>query len=99
MRQIKMSRLQIKTKIKCFILLLALIVLAPPLDCTEKHWIHSKSIDGSVIILEDGSVWEVDPPDRIDSSLWLPTDEVIIYDDREMINLDSGEKVNVMRLR
>lgn len=70
----------------------------PKGDCTEKHWIQSKGDDGSIIILEDGSVWEVDAVDRINSMLWLPTEDVIICNGR-MINLDNGEKVNVIRLR
>lgn len=67
-------------------------------DCTEKHWIKSKSDDGSIIILEDGTVWEVDVLDRINSMLWLPTEDVIICNE-EMINLSNDEKVDVLNLR
>ena len=67
-------------------------------ECLEEHWIESKSSDGSIIILEDGSVWEVDGVDRVDSSLWLTADEVIVCNG-SMINLSNGEKVNVMRLK
>ena len=42
------------------------------------HWIDSKSDDGSVIILEDRSVWMVDEADRVNTALWLPVDDVVI---------------------
>ncbi|MEM5871920.1 MAG: hypothetical protein QW051_03540 [Candidatus Aenigmatarchaeota archaeon] len=73
-------------------------MVTPEDDCDEKHWIRYKSDDGSIIILEDGSVWEVNPIDRIYSILWLPTDDVIICNGK-MINLDNGEKVNVKKLK
>lgn len=72
--------------------------LIPNDDCTEKHWIQSKSGDGSIIILADMSVWEVDAIDRINSILWLPTEDVIVCRGK-MINLNNGEKVNVTRLK
>jgi len=70
----------------------------PKGDCTEKHWIQSKSDEGSIIILENGSVWEVDAVDRVNSMLWLSTEDVIICNGK-MINLSNGEKVDVIRLR
>lgn len=66
----------------------------------EKHWIVGKSDDGSIIILEDGSVWQVDPVDRVDSVLWLPMEDVIIPDSYDcLINTDNGEKVDATRIR
>ncbi|MDI6854812.1 MAG: hypothetical protein QME75_14565 [Deltaproteobacteria bacterium] len=66
----------------------------------EKHWIADKSDDGSIIILEDGSVWQVDPVDRVDSMLWLPTEDIIIPDSYDcLINTDNGEKVDAIRIR
>ena len=59
---------------------------------------RSKSSDGAIIILEDGSVWEVDAVDRIDWGLWLETEDGVIWGS-EMINLENGESVHVRRLR
>jgi hypothetical protein len=59
---------------------------------------RSKSSDGAINILEDGSVWEVDPVDRIDSGLWLETEDGVIWGS-EMINLENGESVHLRRLR
>ena len=70
----------------------------PNSDCTEKHWVQSKSDDGSIIILEDGSVWEVDAIGKIYSMLWLPTQGVIVCRGK-MINLSDGKTADVIRIK
>ena len=68
-------------------------------NAAEKHWIQSKTDDGSVLILEDGSTWEVDSVDQIDTNLWLPMTDVIVTDDEDqMISLDDHETVGVTRI-
>lgn len=42
------------------------------------HWIKSKADDGGIIILEDGSMWEINSIDRIDTSLWLPITNITV---------------------
>jgi hypothetical protein len=64
--------------------------------------IKSTSADGELIILEDGSVWRVDPPDRINTASWTRMTylDVVIsevgYRDRKrgylLINMTKGEK-------
>lgn len=66
--------------------------------CDDGHWVDSVSDNGSILILEDGSVWEVDSVDAIDSSLWLPTTDIIACDDK-LINIDENETVSARRLR
>jgi hypothetical protein len=44
--------------------------------CEDGHWIESVSGDGGIVKLEDGSIWEVDPADAIDSALWLPVTDI-----------------------
>jgi hypothetical protein len=66
--------------------------------CEDGHWIQSVSSDGTIIKLEDGSVWEVDSVDAITSMLWLPTTEIVACDDK-LINTDDGEKVDATRLK
>ncbi|MFV9683819.1 hypothetical protein ACNFD4_14145 [Pseudomonas sp. NY15367] len=66
--------------------------------CEDGHWIESVSSDGRIVILEDGSVWEVDAVDRIDSMLWLPVSEIVACDDK-LINTDDGETVDAVRIR
>jgi hypothetical protein len=64
--------------------------------------IKSTSADGELITLEDGSVWRVDPPDRINTASWTRMTylDVVIsevgYRDRKrgylLINMTKGEK-------
>ncbi len=66
------------------------------------HWIQKNIDSGAFILLEDDSLWEVDPLDRIDSSLWLPISEITVIEssggspgyDYLLINTDDGEKVH-----
>ena len=67
-------------------------------DCDSGHWISSVNKDGEVVILEDGSVWIVDPVDQIDSALWLPTSDIVACDDK-LINTDDDEAVTARRVR
>lgn len=66
--------------------------------CEDGHWVQSVSSDGTIVKLEDGSVWEVDASDAIDSALWLPTTEIIACNGK-LINTDDNEKVSAERLR
>lgn len=42
--------------------------------------------DGKVIKLDDGSLWEVDEVDTVDTALWLPVTEVVLCGGK-MINV------------
>lgn len=66
--------------------------------CETGHWVESVSSDGQIVKLEDGSIWEVDAVDAIDSALWLPTTEIIACDDK-LINTDDNETVSARRIR
>jgi hypothetical protein len=66
--------------------------------CDSGHWLDSVSNDGQIVKLEDGSIWEVDAVDAIDSALWLPTTDIIICNDK-LINTDDNETVSARRLR
>lgn len=46
-----------------------------------KHWVKEKKEMGSIIILEDNSVWEIFFMDKIKTGLWLPTNTVIVVQD------------------
>lgn len=70
----------------------------------DNHWIKSKSNDGNIIILEDGSTWEVSPLDRIDCILWLPLTDIVVAESNNplypyrLINSDDGETVEAKLL-
>lgn len=48
----------------------------------EKHWIKENTRNGQFIRLEDDSLWEVSALDRINSSLWLPTDNILVVESK-----------------
>lgn len=68
------------------------------MGCEDGHWVESVSSDGTIVKLEDGSVWEVDAVDAIDSALWLPVTDIIACDDK-LINTDDNESVSARRIR
>ena len=68
-------------------------------DVGTGHWIQSVSAGGKIIILEDGSLWEVSPIDVIYSAIWLPVSNIAVVKDSgpypyKLINTDDGESVN-----
>jgi hypothetical protein len=48
----------------------------------QKHWVKSKADGGKFIELEDGSLWEVSPIDKINTMLWLPIDDVVVVESK-----------------
>jgi hypothetical protein len=52
--------------------------------------------DGRLIILEDGSEWEVDSSDAYTADNWIPGDRVVVIDD-EMFRIEDAEKVDVQK--
>ena len=65
----------------------------------EKHWIKQVMGNGSLIELEDGSIWQVSPLDQIDTALWLAITDVLLVNGEKIINLDDNETAEVKRLR
>lgn len=66
--------------------------------CEAGHWIASVAADGRIIKLEDGSIWEVDAVDAIDSALWLPITDIVVCGDK-LINTEDNETVSARRIR
>ena len=68
-------------------------------DCESGHWIKTKSEDGTILTLEDGSVWKVLNGGEVDSQLWVDADDVLVCDDGTIINKDEdNEQVDVQLL-
>jgi len=65
--------------------------------CESGHWIESIGGDGKIIKLEDGSMWEVDDVDTVDTAIWLPISNVVVCDTK-MINIDDNESAEVTRI-
>ena len=66
---------------------------------SSQHWIQQVIASGKLIVLEDGSLWEVSPIDIVYSSIWLPISNIAVLEGSglypyKLINLDDGETVN-----
>jgi phage terminase large subunit-like protein len=69
------------------------------------HWIRDNA-DGKIITLEDGSLWQIESIDQVDTTLWLPiTDIVVLRDSRAsgeykylLLDKDDGEKAHAKYL-
>ena len=64
----------------------------------EVH-ISKVSDGGDLLFMLDGSIYEVDPIDRIHTSLWLGISDGLLINGLELLNFDEGELVNVTRIR
>lgn len=66
------------------------------------HWIKENIDRGSFILLEDRSLWQIDPLDKIDATLWLKISNITVVEsskgspgyDYLLINTDDGEKAH-----
>lgn len=47
----------------------------------EPHWIRQTFEAGRFVLLDDGTLWEIDSFDRLTTILWLALDDVILVDD------------------
>jgi hypothetical protein len=72
---------------------------------SQGHWVAEILSSGHSVRLEDGSMWEVDSVDAIDSALWLTTESIIVvgkeykgYVFYDLINTDSKDKVGASYL-
>ncbi len=77
---------------------IALTMRTARADCEDGHWVKSVSSDATIVILEDGSVWEIDPADQVDTALWLPMTDIVACDDK-LINTDDNEIVGATRIK
>jgi hypothetical protein len=66
--------------------------------CEDGHWVQSVTGDGDIVVLEDGSVWQIQGGDQIDTALWLPTSSIVACP-YKLINTDDGESADAMRIR
>ena len=66
------------------------------------HWVKENVGNGTYMILEDGSLWQIDPFDKIDAMLWLPISDVTVLEsssgspgyDYLLVNTDDGEQAH-----
>ena len=62
------------------------------------HWIDKNIDGGSLIKLEDGSLWEIDAYDKYNTILWLAISDITVLESSDcvngylLVNTDDGEK-------
>lgn len=65
-------------------------------SCESGYSIQTKSDDGTILTLDDGSVWRVIGGGEVDSALWMDMDDILLCDDSTIINTDeNNEQVSV----
>lgn len=67
-------------------------------SCESGLSVRSKADDGSIVILDDGSVWQVSSVDAVDARLWLPAEQIVACDDK-LINTDDHSTVEAQRIK
>ncbi|MFO1505935.1 MAG: hypothetical protein U1F23_02460 [Lysobacterales bacterium] len=67
-------------------------------SCESGLSVRSKADDGSIVILDDGSVWQVSSVDTVDARLWLPAEQIVACDDK-LINTDDNSTVEAQRIK
>jgi len=56
--------------------------------------------DGALLLMADGSIFEVSSLNRIDTSLWLGGSEALLIDGSRLVNLsESGGIIDVVRVK
>jgi hypothetical protein len=62
---------------------------------TGDHALRDKSDDGSILLLDDGSVWVVAQADRVNTGLWLAPSSITVNEGSgapyELVNTDDQE--------
>jgi hypothetical protein len=69
----------------------------PSGGCKSGHWVSDNIDDGRYIKLDDGSLWEVNGADTVDSSLWLDMDDITVCS-RKLINTDDKTSIEARRI-
>ncbi|MFZ5586486.1 MAG: hypothetical protein ACOZHQ_11195 [Thermodesulfobacteriota bacterium] len=93
-----MRRLHIALMFGIAALLLAGVPAGAALE--EGHSIAKVKFAGAEVHLEDGSVWKV--PNRADWETtynWLPGQPVAVRDGKALLNLNTGDEVDVKRIK
>ena len=49
----------------------------------KEHWLRDKDADGRILLLEDGSGWEIVLSDRPKTSRWLRISTIIVEDPKQ----------------
>lgn len=70
----------------------------------DGHWISEVKEGGEIIVLEDGSRWEIHPINIVETCIWLPISDITVADGDDpsypykLINNDDNEVVDAKYL-
>jgi len=70
----------------------------------EKHYLKEKIDRGKLLLLSDGSLWEVSSLDRINTTLWMRLDDCVVLENDssiypyKIVNLSDKEMVEAKYL-
>lgn len=53
---------------------------------------------GKIVLLSDGSIWQVDPMDAYKSAIWVANDPIVSCGDK-LVNMYKKEYVSVVQIR
>lgn len=89
-----------KTKVNyiLFIILSAMVisVFCPSVHAenVEEGTIQNVSEDGSMVVMDDGTVYSIKGGDQIDSQQWQAGDQIIMTDEGELVNENQGTEAS-----
>jgi hypothetical protein len=66
-------------------------------SCDAGHWVDAVLDDGHLVKLEDGSLWEIDAADQVETALWLPTSEITVCAGK-LVNTDDNETAGAIQI-
>ena len=81
-------------------LILSILSANLALGAAQETFLQGKMDNGAVLILGDGSAWEVAPAHRDESADWLPGHRIKITDSKDcLFNLTKGEAVDARLIK
>lgn len=72
-----------------------------PMNITNRHWLRAIENNGTILILDDGSSWQVDSFDTNISNFWSVSSDIYVVEDASgimLINAGDGKAVHVQHI-
>ena len=77
------------------LLILTVLLVNLALGASQETFLKGKTENGAVLLLGDGSTWEVAPAHRSESEDWEPGDRITIPNSKDcLFNVNHGEAVD-----
>ncbi len=72
-----------------------------PMNISDRHWLRDIENNGAILILDDGSLWQVDSFDANVSNFWSASSYIYVVEDVSgvmLINTGDGKAVHAQQL-